>query len=46
MEQEDRRMKNIKQFIITVVILAIALFIQYKIAVSDLDPWIKFLLLR
>ena len=43
---KNRRKKAFKQFVITVVILAIALFIQYKIAVSDLDPWLKFLLLR
>lgn len=34
------------KFIIAVVIIATVLIIQYKIAVSDLDPWLKFLLLR
>lgn len=43
---KNRRKKAIIQSIITVAIIAIILFIQYKIAVSDLDPWIKFLLLR
>lgn len=43
---KNRRKKTIIQSIITVVILAIILFIEYKIAVSDIDPWLKFLLLR
>lgn len=42
---KNRRKEAIK-FIIAVVIIATVLIIQYKIAVSDLDPWLKFLLLR
>lgn len=34
------------KWILFFILLAIIYFIQYKIAVSDINPWIKFWLLK
>lgn len=32
--------------VLWLIVLGIIIFIQYKIATSDIDPWLKFWLLR